>query len=83
MMAHPFPRPLDVGAAFLLAMIATGAAAQDAPRDGTVLPLPPAPFEGTIAETFEGSTQDYPQPVTPPEGAPNVLVILIDDLGFG
>ena len=57
--------------------------AQDMPRDGSVLPLPPAPFEGTITETFEGSTQDYPQPVTPPEGAPNVLVVLIDDLGFG
>lgn len=67
----------------LLLFSATMASAQDAPRDGSVLPLPPAPFGGVITETFEGSTQDYPQPVTPPEGAPNVVVIIIDDLGFG
>ncbi|NVK41930.1 MAG: arylsulfatase [Oceanospirillaceae bacterium] len=59
------------------------AGAQDTPRDGSVLPLPPAPFNGVITETFEGSKQDYPQPVAPPSGAPNVVLILIDDLGFG
>ena len=47
------------------------------------LPLPDAPFKGKINKTFEGSEQDYPQPVAPPQGAPNVLLILIDDLGFG
>ena len=25
----------------------------------------------------------YGQPLLPPEGAPNVLVILLDDVGFG
>jgi arylsulfatase A-like enzyme len=48
-----------------------------------VLPIPPAPFNGTITETFEGSQQDYPQPIKPPKGAPNVVLILVDDLGFG
>ncbi|MFV0358369.1 arylsulfatase [Tropicimonas sp.] len=48
-----------------------------------MLPLPPAEFKGTIGKTFEDSRQDYPQPVAPPAGAPNVVVILIDDLGFG
>ncbi len=51
--------------------------------DRSRLPLPDAPFEGKINKTFEGSEQDYPQPVAPPQGAPNVLLILIDDLGFG
>ncbi|MCR9184022.1 MAG: hypothetical protein NXH81_01355 [Halieaceae bacterium] len=32
---------------------------------------------------LERSTRDYPQTVTPPAGAPNVEVILLDDLGFG
>ncbi|NIY96779.1 arylsulfatase [Salipiger sp. HF18] len=78
-----FRRALREGAALLFITSASTVSAQDAPRDGSVLPLPPAPFNGVITKTFEGSTQDYPQPVTPPEGAPNVLVVLIDDLGFG
>ncbi|WP_346906425.1 sulfatase-like hydrolase/transferase [uncultured Roseibium sp.] len=84
-MTQPFHvrRAIQGGAVLLFITSASAASAQDTPRDGTVLPLPPAPFEGVITETFEGSTQDYPQPVTPPEGAPNVSVILIDDLGFG
>lgn len=53
------------------------------PRDGSVLPIPQAPFAGTIKHTFEGSKQAYPQPVTAPDGAPNIVLILIDDLGFG
>jgi len=57
--------------------------AQAAARDGSVLPLAPEPFKGTINKTFEGSVQDYPQLVKPPKGAPNIVVILIDDLGFG
>lgn len=51
--------------------------------DRLQLPLPEPEFKGKIEKTFEGSEQDYPQPVTPPKGAPNVLLILIDDLGFG
>ncbi|WP_158972410.1 arylsulfatase [Chachezhania sediminis] len=78
-----FRGALRVGTALLLMTSASAASAENALRDGSVLPLPPAPFEGVITETFEGSTQDYPQPVTPPEGAPNVIVVLIDDLGFG
>ena len=77
-----FRRAIQGATVLALIMSASAASAQDTRRDGTVLPLPPAPFKGVITETFEGSTQDYPQPVTPPEGAPNVLVVLIDDLGF-
>lgn len=83
MSAFQFNLAKGAAVAVLLSSLATLAAAQEAPRDGSVLPLPPAPFDGVITETFEGSTQDYPQPVAPPEGAPNVLVVLIDDLGFG
>jgi arylsulfatase len=55
--------------------------AQEADR--TKLPLPDAQFNGKIEKTFEGSKQDYPQPTRPPEGAPNVVIIMLDDLGFG
>lgn len=60
-------------------------AAQQAnpPLDGSVLPIPEAPFAGKIERTFEGSEQAYPEPITAPDGAPNVVLILIDDLGFG
>jgi len=40
------------------------------------------PFEGTIGRTLADSTPWWPTPPHPREGAPNVIVILIDDLGF-
>lgn len=56
--------------------------AQDWP-DRSHLPIPLAPFEGTIGNTYEDSESDWQEPVAPPEGAPNVIVILLDDVGFG
>ncbi len=53
-----------------------------APQDGKSLPLPGKPFDGKIEETYKTSVSDFPQPITPPKGAPNVLIILVDDLGF-
>jgi arylsulfatase len=40
-------------------------------------------FKGKIGRTLADSEQYWPEPVAPPEGAPNVLVWLIDDMGFG
>ncbi len=57
--------------------------AQTAAIDRSVLPIAPPAFKGKIGRSFETSTQDYAQPVTAPKGAPNVVVILLDDLGFG
>ncbi len=48
-----------------------------------VLPKPQPAFGGVIGKTYKESREDYPQPIKAPAGAPNVLVILIDDLGFG
>src|SRR6478735_5592870 len=48
-----------------------------------VLPKPTAPFTGKIGKTWEKSTPDYPAPLTAPQGAPNILLILTDDTGFG
>jgi arylsulfatase len=49
----------------------------------TQLPKPDPEFTGKIGETYKDSTPDYPLPVKPPKGAPNVLLILLDDVGFG
>ncbi len=40
------------------------------------------PFGGTIGKTVAGSKPWWPQPVKPPPGAPNILVVLFDDVGF-
>jgi arylsulfatase len=39
-------------------------------------------FAGRIGRTFAGSEPWWPAPPSPPVGAPDVLVILVDDLGF-
>jgi len=62
---------------FLLLAFATTAIAQD------VLPRPEPPFHGKIGRTVKESTPDFPKAVEAPEGAPNVLLILTDDVGFG
>jgi arylsulfatase len=51
--------------------------------DRTKLPLPESKFKGVIGETYQSSKEDWPAVPKPPEGAPNVVVILLDDVGFG
>lgn len=51
--------------------------------DRTTLPEPQPPFTGTNNRTLDGSIPQWPAPVRAPEGAPNVLLILVDDAGFG
>jgi len=46
------------------------------------LPRAPQTFDGRIGKTFKDSQPHYPKPVQAPEGAPNVLLILTDDVGF-
>ena len=48
-----------------------------------VLPKPEPPFRGTVGRTVKGSKPDFPKGVEAPKGAPNVLLILTDDVGFG
>ena len=53
--------------------------------DRKSLPIRRPPFAGATKRTLEGSAPDWNQAshVQPPEGAPNVLLVLIDDAGFG
>jgi arylsulfatase A-like enzyme len=39
-------------------------------------------FQGVIGRTVEESVPWWPEPARPPAGAPNVVVVLLDDLGF-
>lgn len=48
-----------------------------------VLPRPEQPFAGKIGRTPTESTPDFPKDVQAPKGAPNILLILTDDVGFG
>lgn len=50
---------------------------------GQQLPPPPAPFGGVIKETAKDSKSYWPPSVVPPKGAPNVLLIMTDDQGYG
>ena len=51
--------------------------------DGAQLPPPPPKFEGKIEFDAAKSTPYWPSRVAPPKGAPNVLLIMTDDVGFG
>jgi arylsulfatase len=48
-----------------------------------VLPRPRVPFAGTIGRSSLDSRPSWTKPVTAPAGAPNVVLILLDDVGFG
>jgi arylsulfatase A-like enzyme len=50
--------------------------------DGRYLPNPPPPFKGEISPNAFDSKPYWPEIIVPPEGAPNVLLIMIDDEGF-
>jgi Sulfatase len=67
--------PILTGALALFGM-SISASAQD------VLPRPEAPFKGKIGRTAKDSKPDFPKDITAPKGAPNVLLILTDDVGF-
>jgi arylsulfatase A-like enzyme len=53
------------------------------PPGGTVLPPPEPKFTGTIGRTYRESTPGKFPIVKAPAGAPNVLLVLIDDCGYG
>ena len=86
-------RKLTVGV-LALSTILTGANAQqvtgtlgsaDATTtiDGKQLPPPPPKFGGVIKQAPTDSTPWWPPRVVPPKGAPNVLLIMTDDQGYG
>src|SRR5215831_13295214 len=51
--------------------------------NGRQIPPPPAAFGGVIGEDAAQSKPWWAPRVVPPRGAPNVLLIMTDDQGFG
>ncbi len=72
---------LIVSLAGILPLWGTGVQADDINRSN--LPIPDQPFKGKIGLRPSDSVKDFPKEVTAPEGAPNILLILTDDVGFG
>jgi arylsulfatase len=50
---------------------------------GKQLPSPPMKFGGVIKESYRDSKPWWPPRVVPPRGAPNILLIMTDDQGYG
>jgi len=51
--------------------------------DGRYIPNPPPPFAGKVNLSAVDSKPGWPPTVVPPKGAPNVLLIMTDDQGYG
>ena len=51
--------------------------------DGKYVPSPPPDFGGVINLNATDSKPCWPAKIVPPKGAPNVLLIMTDDQGYG
>jgi len=67
---------------FIVAVLATLIFAVTASAQ-ELLPRPPEVFEGSIGRTAKDSTPDFPAEVKAPKDAPNILLIMTDDVGYG
>ena len=76
-------------AAMLLVFIATAltlageSGAQQKPLDRTVLPIPEPSYPASTELDARNATPPPRFEVKAPSGAPNVIIILLDDMGFG
>ncbi len=59
------------------------AAATESLKSEQQLPPNPAPFGGVIKRDVRESKPCWAPRIVPPKGAPNVLLIMTDDAGFG
>lgn len=53
--------------------------------DRSILPIPERPYVGPVAVDIANQRPSFSvhAPLRPPRGAPNVVIVLIDDMGFG
>jgi arylsulfatase len=54
-------------------------------QERTILPPPAPEFQGKIGPNYKVSTPDFSPAlsVTAPEAAPNILLVVLDDIGYG
>jgi hypothetical protein len=74
---------LAIGAILLLSASAAIAQTSRAEMDRTVLPIPQPTYPPITTFDARNATPPPRFEVKAPEGAPNVLIILLDDMGFG
>jgi arylsulfatase A-like enzyme len=81
------PVSVTLSAGLALALLASTADAQAPTASATgqsVLPHAEPRFKGNVGTTFKDSDPAaFPKAVKAPDGAPNVLLVLLDDVGFG
>ena len=82
-------RTIFTHAALVLGLLSASAGAQHVSsppgttNSGVVTPAPnQPPFEGVIGPTVEQSVPHWPPQARAPEGAPNILFVVLDDVGF-
>lgn len=66
----------------LAVALASAASAAVAQADRSVLPIPAVPFDGAIAENILDSRPGTARPVRAPQGAPNMVLFMADDVCF-
>jgi arylsulfatase len=81
--ASRFVGAIALGASFTIVASASIVRAAT-PDDGSVLPFPPTPSASVAAETLQESKhQRRVEKSHLPKDAPNIVIILLDDVGFG
>lgn len=58
---------------------------QNERQSRSILPIPDQAYSGTVTYDAKDPDTVFPpiEPLRPPAGAPNVLIVLLDDVGFG
>ncbi|MCA9169159.1 MAG: sulfatase-like hydrolase/transferase, partial [Planctomycetales bacterium] len=68
----------------IFASVASITVGAEIPNDGSVLPFPPTPMAGIAKPRLQDSTMKWPSvPKRIADDAPNILLVLLDDVGFG
>lgn len=79
-----FRRVVALYALFALLSLNVGEVGAGEPNDGSVLPFPPVPSASVAGPTLQESKhQRRVEKSHLPADAPNILIIMLDDVGFG
>src|SRR5690606_30077899 len=71
-----------LGIALAAAAPWSAAAAADNGPNAVLEPESASEFKGKIGISVKDSVPDWPEPIKAPAGAPNIIVVLLDDIGF-